>query len=303
MKARYIDCGSNQINLWKDALSDFNVEADLVMEPFDIENLPDLLAGYEICIDDHTKIPSDVLSRCKDLKHFVYFGTGAASILDLKLAEEMGIQVHTIRNYGDTTVAELAAGLMFSAARQISTQHEIIRNGGWTKLQGLELRGRKVGLVGFGGIGQEMARICAGIGLDVTTWNRSGQGSEYARSIPLEELLSTSDIVSIHLGLNEDTQNFVDEAFLKAMKPGAILVNSARGALIDEAALVRALGSGQLKHAALDVFETEPLPEEHPLRSAPNVTLTAHCGFWTEQSTINQVRLVLGIVENLQRAK
>jgi D-3-phosphoglycerate dehydrogenase / 2-oxoglutarate reductase len=300
MRAKYIDCGAAQIKLWQAALPDFRVEVDVHTAPFAEADLPAMLDGYQICIDDHTRIPSEVLSRCATLRHFVYFGTGAASILDIPLAERMGIQVHTIRNYGDTTVAELAAGLMLSAARQIAAQHAVIRQGGWTKMQGLELRGRRVGIVGFGGIGREMARICSGIGMDVVVWNRSGVREAGLRSVPLDELLATSDVVSLHLALNENTKGFLNAGRMAAMKRGAILINTARGAIIDEAALVAALHSGQIGHAALDVFATEPLLERHPLRSAPNVTLTAHCGFWTEAATINQVRLVQGIVQDLQ---
>lgn len=300
MRAKYIDCGPNQIPLWRTALADFDIEVDVHTEPFSIEDLPAILEGYDICIDDHTRIPPEVLARCTGLRHFVYFGTGAASILDLALAAKMGIEVHTIRNYGDTTVAELAAGLMLAAARLIAPQHHVIRSGGWTKMQGIELRGRRIGLIGLGGIGREMARICAGIGLEVVAWNRSPVADQHATSIGLDELLATSDVVSLHLGLNDDTRGFLDARKIAAMKRGALLVNTARGGLLDEAALIQALESGQVGHAALDVFETEPLPEQHPLRTAPNVTLTAHCGFWTEASTINQVRLVMGIVEGIQ---
>ena len=272
---------------------------DVNTAPFDIADLPAMLDGYDICISDHTRVPPDILAQCTTLRHFVYFGTGAANILDLPLAARMGIAVHTIRNYGDTTVAELAAGLMMAAARQIATQHDLLRHGGWQRMPGMELRGRRLGIVGFGGIGREMARICAGIGMEVVVWNRSAIADPNARNVALDELLATSDIVSLHLGLNEETRGFLDRARIAAMKRGAILVNTARGGLVDEAALVAALHDGQIGHAALDVFTTEPLPEHDPLRSAPNVTLTAHCGFWTEKSTNNQVHLVLGIVKRL----
>ena len=214
-------------------------------------------------------------------------------------AERLGIKVHTIRNYGDTTVAELAVGLVMAAARQIAQQHEVLRQGGWKKLQGIELRGKRIGIVGYGGIGREVARICAGIGLEVLIWNCSPVPDPNARSMKLEELLETSDIVTLHLALNEETRLFLDADRLASMKHGAILINTARGGLVDETALVEALKSDAIGHAAPDVFQTEPLPADHPLRSAPNVTLTAHCGFWTESSTINQVKLVLGIVKGL----
>lgn len=300
MRAKFIDCGLPQFTLWQQALPDFTVAVDVSTAALATDDIPGMVEGYDICIDDHTRIPSDILARCAGLRHFVYFGTGAASILDLALAERMGIEVHTIHNYGDTTVAEMAAGLMMAAARSIAVQHEAIRGGLWRRLGGMELRGRRIGIVGFGGIGREMARICTGIGLEVVVWNRSGAADPHVRSVSLDELFATSDIVSLHLGLNEQTRGFLDAARIAAMKPGAILVNTARGALVDEAALIGALHDGHLGHAALDVFETEPLPADHPLRTAPNVTLTAHTGFMTRQATENQVRLVLGIVERLQ---
>lgn len=300
LRARYIDCGPNQVPLWQAALKDFKIEVDVNTSPFAIEDLPRILDGYDVCIDDHTRIPPEILEKCTSLKHFVYFGTGAASIVNLDLAARMGIEIHTIRNYGDTTVAELAAGLMMSAARQIAQQHQIIRDGGWTKMQGIELRGKRLGLVGFGGIAREMARIGAGIGLEVVAWNRSGVKDPHAKELDLDTLLATSDVVSLHLGLNDQTRGFMNMDRLSRIKRGALFVNTARGALVDEASLVRLLESGHIGHAALDVFHVEPLPADDPLRKAPNVTLTAHCGFWTEASTVNQVRLVMGIVERLQ---
>ncbi|MCC7047014.1 MAG: 3-phosphoglycerate dehydrogenase [Alphaproteobacteria bacterium] len=299
MRAKFLDCGAAQYKLWQDAQRQFNLPVDVNLDAFHPSDIPKLLAGYDICIDDHTRFPSEILAQCRGIKHFVYFGTGAASILDLQQAERQGIKVHTIRNYGDTTVAELAVGLMFAAARQVAQQHEVLRQGGWKKLQGIELRGKRLGIVGFGGIGREVARIGAGIGLEVVVWNRTPVKEPGIRTVSLDEMLSSSDIVSLHLALNEDTRLFMNKARLASLKPGAILVNTARGGLVDETALVDALRSGAIGHAALDVFQTEPLPEQHLLRTAPNVTLTAHCGFWTESATINQVHLVLGILKSL----
>ncbi len=299
MRAKFVDCGAAQYGLWQDAQRQFNVPVDVNTDAFDPADLPAMLDGYDIAICDHTRFAPDTLAQCRGLRHFIYFGTGAASILDLAQAERMGIEVHTIRNYGDTTVAELCVGLMMAAARQIAEQHMVLRAGGWRKLQGMELRGRRIGLVGLGGVGREVARICRGIGLEVVAWNRSAFADANARSVSLQELLATADIVSLHLGLNEATLGFLDRARLRAMKPGAILINMARGALLDEAALIEALRDGHIAHAALDVFRTEPLPPDDPLRLAPNATLTAHCGFWTESATINQVRLVLGIAKGL----
>jgi D-3-phosphoglycerate dehydrogenase len=299
MRAKFVDCGAAQYCLWQDAQRQFNVPVDVNTDAFDPADLPTMLDGYDIAISDHTRFAPEILAQCGGLRHFIYFSTGAASILDLAQAERMGIEVHTIRNYGDITVAELCVGPMTAAARQIAEQHMVLRAGGWKKLEGLELHGRRVGLVGFGGIGREVARICRGIGMEVVAWNRSPFSDTNARSVSLEELLSSSDVVSLHLGFNEATRGFLSRARLRVMKPGSILVNTARGALLDETGLVEAPCDGHIAHAALDVFETEPLPADSPLRSAPNLTLTAHCGFWTESATINQMRLVLGIAKRL----
>ncbi|MBI3495676.1 MAG: 3-phosphoglycerate dehydrogenase [Proteobacteria bacterium] len=299
MRAKFLDCGSPQYKLWQDANRDFGVSVDVNTGAFDPADIPRMLEGYDVCIDDHTRFTLEILAQCRSIRHFVYFGTGAASILDLAQAKRQGIEVHTIRNYGDTTVAELTVGLILAAARQIAQQHEVMRQGGWKKLQGIELRRKRIGIVGFGGIGREVARICAGIGLEVVVWNRSPLSEPGVRTVALDELLRTSDVISLHLALNDETRLFLNRDRLSSMKTGALLVNTACGALIDEVALVDALHAGSLGHAALDVFQTEPLPESHPLRTAPNVTLTAHCGFWTETSTINQVRLVLEIVKEL----
>ncbi|MBL8705902.1 MAG: 3-phosphoglycerate dehydrogenase [Rhodospirillales bacterium] len=299
MRAKFLDCGVAQYKLWQDAQRHLKVPVDVNTEAFQPAEIPKMLHGYDICIDDHTRFPSEILEQCRTIKHFVYFGTGAASILDLQLADRLGIKVHTIRNYGDTTVAELTVGLIFAAARQIAQQHEVLRQNGWKKLQGMELRGKRIGIIGYGGIGREVARICDGVALDVVVWNRTPVSERGIKSVSLDELLASSDIVSLQLALNEETRQFMNKTRLAALKPGAILVNTARGALVDEVALIQSLQSGAIGHAALDVFETEPLPEHHPLRSAPNVTLTAHCGFWTENATINQVRLVLNIVKDL----
>ena len=204
MRAKFVDCGAAQYRLWQDAQRQFHVPVDVNLGAFEPADLPRMLDGYDIAISDHTRFPPEVLQQCGGLRHFIYFGTGAASILDLTQAERMGIRVHTIRNYGDTTVAELCVGLIMAAARQIAEQHLVLRHGGWKKLQGMELRGRRAGLVGFGGIGREVARICQGIGMEVVAWNRSTFADENVYGLALDELLATSDVVSLHLGLDGD---------------------------------------------------------------------------------------------------
>jgi D-3-phosphoglycerate dehydrogenase len=157
----------------------------------------------------------------------------------------------------------------------------------------MQLTGKTIGLVGTGGIGAEMARLCVGIGMRVLAWNRSPKAIPGVEFVPLERLLAESDAVSVHLLLNDETRGFLSRERLALMKPGAILVNTARGAIIDEMAMVSALEAGHLGHAALDVFVQEPLPAGHPLTRLRNATLTAHAAFRTPEASDNLIEAAL----------
>jgi D-3-phosphoglycerate dehydrogenase len=164
--------------------------------------------------------------------------------------------------------------------------------------------GKTVGVIGTGGIGRQMVQLCAGIGMKVLAWNRSGVPAGLpCEAVGLEDLLRRSDVVSLHLVLNDGTRGLIDRTKLALMKPGAIFVNTARGAIVDEAALAEAVAAGRIGHAALDVFATEPLPADSPLRELANTTLTPHAGFMTREASINLVRIALEILaEELRRA-
>jgi D-3-phosphoglycerate dehydrogenase len=258
------------------------------------EDLPALLAGHAIAIDDHTQFPVEVVKRCPDLRHIVFLGTGARSYMDPEaLQTECGVEVHIIKGYGDTAVAEHAFALMWDAARQLSAMDAAVRRGEWPRTVGMQLTGKTVGLVGTGGIGAEMARLCLGIGMRVIAWNRSPRAIPGVEFVPLERLLAASDVVSLHLLLNDETRGFLSAARIAQMKPGAILVNTARGAIVDEAAMMAALRSGHLGHAALDVYGEEPLPPGHPLRGIPNTTLAPHAAFRTPEASDNLMEAAL----------
>jgi D-3-phosphoglycerate dehydrogenase len=154
-------------------------------------------------------------------------------------------------------------------------------------------------VIGLGGIGREVVRIGTGIGMRVIAWNRTARPDAGATLVELDELLAHGDVVSLHLGLNDDTRGFLDEARLARLKPGCILINTARGALIDEVALIRALQSGRIAHAGLDVFETEPLPANHPFARLDNVTLCPHAGFLTGEAALELLRRGIAIVRDL----
>jgi D-3-phosphoglycerate dehydrogenase len=254
------------------------------------DQIPALLDGAEIVIIDHTALPTDVARRCNGLKHVVFLGTGARSYMNPEELGELGIEVHLIKGYGDTAVAECAIALMWAAARGIAQMDREMRNGNWLRDDGMQLAGKTLGLIGFGGIAAEVARIALGSGMRVVAWNRSTKKFPGVEFVEIDTLLAQSDVVSLHLLLNDETGGFLSSARIAAMKPGVVLVNTARGAMVDEAAMIDALKSGHIRHAGLDVFNTEPLPADHPLTRLANVTLSAHSAFRTPEASENLIR-------------
>jgi D-3-phosphoglycerate dehydrogenase len=257
------------------------------------ETLPEVLGDAAIAIIDHTYLPTPVAKRCAGLRHVVFLGTGARSYMNPEELAELGIAVHIIKGYGDTAVAEATIALMWAAARNIALMDREMRAGRWVREDGLQLTGKTLGLIGLGGIGSEVARIAAGSGMTVLAWNRTPRALPNVTAIGLDELLARSDIVSLHLLLTDETRGFLSRQRLAQMKKGAVLINTARGGLVDEGAMIAALGSGHLRHAGLDVFEIEPLPAGHPLATLPNVTLSAHSAFRTPEASDNLVAAAL----------
>ena len=248
------------------------------------DELPALLAGAGIAVIDHTALPIEVARCCAGLRHVVFLGTGARSYMDPEALAAIGIEVHIIKGYGDTAVAECAIALLFAAARGIAAMDGAMRAGHWLRSEGVQLTGKTLGLIGYGGIAAEVARLARGCGMQVIAWNRSAKGDAGVELVSIERLLAESDAVSLHLLLVDATRGFLSRARIASMKRGAILINTARGALVDEAAMVDALRSGQLLHAGLDVFDVEPLPADHVLTTLANVTLSAHSGFRTPEA-------------------
>lgn len=253
------------------------------------EQLPKVLDGAGIAIVDHTALPTAIARNCAGLKHVVFLGTGARSYMNPEELAELGIEVHLIKGYGDTAVAESTMALMWAAARGIARMDREMRAGNWLREDGMQLKGKTLGLIGFGGIAAEVARIASGSGLRVVAWNRTPKRHPSVEFTALDALLAQSHVVSLHLLLNDETRGFVSRQRIAAMKPGVILVNTARGALVDEAAMIEALRSGHIRHAGLDVFNTEPLPSNHPLTQLPNVTLSAHSAFRTPEASENLI--------------
>ncbi|MEN9591172.1 MAG: phosphoglycerate dehydrogenase [Pseudomonadota bacterium] len=267
----------------------------LVNEEPDItsEQIPEVLGGAEILIVDHTSLPVNIARQCIGLKHVVFLGTGARSYMDPEALAAHGIEVHIIKGYGDTAVAECAFALMWASAKGFAQMDRGMRAGQWLRTDGVELTGKTLGLIGFGGIAAEMARLALGAGMKVLAYNRSPKAHPGVRFADLDTVLSSSEVLSIHLLLNDDTRGFISADRIAKMRDGVILINTARGAVLDEAALIAGLKSKKIGHAGLDVFDIEPLPVDHPFTKIDNVTLSAHSAFRTPEASDNLIQASL----------
>lgn len=234
---------------------------------------------------ERTPMTAKLMAALPRLKLIASTGRGNASI-DLDAAAKHGIEVmHT--NYSSTPTIEFAWAAILGLARHIGVETASVRNGGWQVGLGTELRDKTLGILGLGRIGSEVARIAQVFGMQVIAWSQNltaeAASAVGVRRVTKEELLAQSDFLSIHTRLSERTRGIIGAAELAAMKPTARLINSSRGPIVDEDALVAALSHGRLAGAAVDVFEVEPLPADHPFRTLPNVLATPHIGYVTEE--------------------
>ena len=296
MTAIFLDCTDDLIGQWRRVQQPGDPAIKLNMEAGQPADVAALVAGFATCIVDHTYFDAALLARCPGLRHIVFLGTGASSFIDVAAAERHGIRVHTIKGYGDTTVAEHTITLALAAARDVARMDREVRAGGWRQIEGVQVLGKTLGIVGLGGIGREMARLAQGLGMNVLAWNRSPVAAPVAPMASLDDVLAQSDILCVTLALNEQTRGFIDAEKLGRTKPGVIVVNTARADIVDTGALVALLGSGHVRHAAIDVFTPEPPSPDNPLLSAPNVTLTAHAGFMTPEATQTMLRRAIDLV-------
>ena len=299
MKSIFLDCNDQLAPVWARVIRPDDPPIDVNRAAFAREELPRVLAGYDIAIDDHSYMPTPLVAQCPQLKHIVFLGTGPASYMNVGELNARGIKVHIIKGYGDTAVAEHSIALMWAASRDIARMDREVRGGIWTPHEGVQLLGKTLGVIGLGGIGREVARIGLGMGMQVIGWNRTKHADLKVPLVDIDTLLAKSDVVSMNLTLGDETRGFLSAERIARMKPGGILVNTARGALVDETALIAALQSGHIRHAGLDVFHAEPLKTDHPLAKIPNVTLTAHAAFRTLEASMTLLRRAIDIVKTL----
>jgi D-3-phosphoglycerate dehydrogenase len=301
MKSIFLDCNDQLAPVWARVIRPDDPSIDVNRTPFARERLPRVLDGYTIALDDHSTMPTELVAQCKALKHIVFLGTGAASYMNVDELKDRGVSVHTIKGYGDTAVAEHSIALMLAAGRDIARMDREVRAGIWTPQEGAQLLGKTLGVVGLGGIGREVARIGKGLGMEVIAYNRTHHADTIVPLVDIDTLLAKSDVVSLNLVLNDETRGFLSKERIARLKPGVILINTARGALVDEAALIAALKNGYIRHAGLDVFHAEPLKADHPLAKMPNVTLTSHAAFRTLEASMTLLRRAIDIVSKITR--
>jgi len=245
------------------------------------------------------KWPGKVLSQLPKLKMITTCSIGTDSI-DLKTARQRGIVVSNIPGKTAPVVAEHAFALMLAAAKRAAFQTAELKAGRWTRAQNILLAGKTLGIVGTGAIGGEMARLGRAIGMSVVAWTFH-PSQERAKQlgvtfVELDELLASSDVVSVHVRLSPESRHLIGRSELARMKPGSLLVNTARGDVIDSGALVEALQQEHLAGAALDVFDTEPLPAHHPILACDQVVLTPH---YADQTPEGIDLLNAGAVDNV----
>ena len=258
----------------------------------DVEELGRRGRDADIIAIGNLPFPREVLEKCENVKMLAVAFTGLDHV-DLKYCEERGIKVQNCAGYATTAVAELTFGLLLDLCRNIGKCDTAARNGG-TKagLIGFELEGRTMGIVGTGAIGARVAKLAAAFGMDVIAYSRTPGKVAGVRYVSLEELLAQADVVSLHVPLTEETRGMIGAEELALMKKTAVLVNTARGPVVDTKALADALNSGRIAGAAIDVFDKEPpLDADEPLINAKNTVVTPHVAFATNESMIKRAEI------------
>jgi len=268
------------------------VEVKVFDAPFaSVEEAGRQLAPFDIlCLmRERMAFPRQLVEKLPNLKFVSLTGRRAGS-LDAKALAERGIPIsHTGAGNGTASTVELAWGLILAAARNLAKAERNMRSGKWHDdlPAGISLGGKRLGLLGAGGIGAKVGAVGKAFGMEVVAWSQNLTEEKAAaagvRYLPKDELLSSADVITIHMVLSDRTRNLLGRKELEKIKPGGILVNTSRGPIVDEAALLEWLRGGK-GHAALDVYDREPLPADHPLRKLPNVTLSPHLGYVNEEN-------------------
>lgn len=254
-------------------------------------------AGVVINIRSSTRFTDTVFRQCPSLRLLSLWGTGTDNV-DLAAAARHRVTVTNTPGVSAFSIAEHALALMLAVARRIPRVDAEIRQGNWPRGQAVQMHGKTLGIIGLGAVGRQFARLGTGIGMRVIAWTMHPNPALGFDLVSLDELLRSSDVVSLHLRLSSETRGFIGKREIEKMKPSAILINTARGAIIGEQALLDVLTSHRIAGAGLDVFEAEPLPHGHPLTSMENVVLTPHSAGVTPEALEAGLKLSIDNVWN-----
>jgi D-3-phosphoglycerate dehydrogenase len=270
------------------------------------EELVQRLQGAKVAVNirAYSKFDEPLLKACPGLKMIAVLGVGTDNV-DLDAASRLGIQVTNTPGFSALSVAEHTLALMLAAARKIPEHEKELRAGRWTRLPMTQLHGKKVGIIGFGNIGRQLADLAKGIGMKVWAWtfNPSSRRAEEAgiQFVEFDQLLAQSDVIAVTIKASEKTRGLISRQALEKVKPSCILVNTARASIVDTAAMIEALRKGKLAAAALDVYDQEPLPPDSPILSLPNVIISPHnAGMTPEAIERGNEMLVENIISFLQ---
>jgi len=257
------------------------------------DSLVAFLEGHPLAITALERIDDGILARLPDLRVISKVGVGI-DMIDLEAMERHGVRLGWSRGTNARSVSELAIALMLALLRHLPSGTQLVREGEWRQVQGSTLTGRTVGIIGFGHVGRDLAELLGAFSCRVLAHDVMPLSDlpGHVEQVSLELLLSSSEIVTLHAVLSDDTRNLLDRERLGAMRPGALVVNTSRGGLIDEQALFDALSSGHLGGAALDVFSSEP-PGDHPLLGLEQVIVTPHIGGSTREAVLAMGRAAI----------
>ena len=282
------------------ALGDLRVHDSLAPQPaMLLERIRD--AHVAICIRNSSQFTAQVLEQCPILRHIAVFGIGV-DMVDLDACRRLGIVVTNTPGYSAPAVAEHAIALALAVSKRIIQNDHLVRQGAWAREPVGQLYGKTLGVVGAGPIGKRAAELGRGLGMNVIAWTYHpdeawGQRHD-VKWASLEEVMSSADLVTVHVRLSDQSRGMLSRPLLERMKPGAILVNTARGAIVDEEALLELLAAGRIAGAGLDVFSQEPLPPGHPFTRLDNVVLAPHVASSTPEADADGLEMV---VDNIRR--
>ena len=261
------------------------------------ENATQRIGDADIVLVNKVPLTADVIGSCPNLKLICCLSTGY-NVVDIRAARDRGLPVCHVPDYGTRAVSQFTIGLLLELCHRIGHHDQMVHDGAWTSCPNfcfwdtpqMELAGKTMGIIGFGRIGQAVGHIARALGMNVLAHSRSRrpEGESIAAYVDLDTLLAESDVISLHCPLFPETTNLINAAAIAKMKDGAILLNTSRGPVIDEAAVAEALRSGKLRGAAMDVVTVEPIDPNNPLLTAPNCILTPHMA-WAPVETRQRI--------------